>query len=96
MRCHGGLTFGVLRDRTGTVQLFVDRAAIGAQKYRYFCDLDRGDWTGVSGLVMRTDKGELSIAVEEFELLGKALRPPPDKDKGLTDIEVGIGNDTST
>ena len=37
---------------------------------------------------MRTDRGELSVAVEEVVLLGKALRPPPDKDKGLTDVEV--------
>src|SRR5580698_10186433 len=81
IRKHGGLTFGVLRDRTGTVQLFVDRAAIGAEAYRSFCELDRGDWIGTAGVVMRTEKGELSIAVDEVALLGKALRPLPDKDK---------------
>ena len=37
---------------------------------------------------MRTDRGELSVAVSSVVLLGKALRPPPDKDKGLTDVEV--------
>jgi lysyl-tRNA synthetase class 2 len=88
VRCHGGLTFGVLRDRTGTIQLFLDRSAVGEQIYRAFLDVDRGDWIGVSGTVMRTDRGELSIAVEQVQLLGNALRPPPDKDKGLTDVEV--------
>jgi lysyl-tRNA synthetase class 2 len=88
VRCHGGLTFGVLRDRTGTVQLFLDRSAIGTQPYEAFPAVDRGDWIGVVGVIMRTDRGELSVAVEEFHRLGKALRPPPDKDKGLTDVEV--------
>jgi lysyl-tRNA synthetase, class II len=88
VRRHGGLTFGVLRDRTGTIQLFVDRRTVGAELYQRFRDLDRGDWIGVRGLVMRTDKGELSVAVEDLQMLGKALRPPPDKDKGVTDVEV--------
>jgi lysyl-tRNA synthetase class 2 len=88
IRRHGGLSFGVLRDRTGTVQLFVDRAAIGPDGFAVFRDLDRGDWVGVSGTVMRTDRGELSVAVEDVVLLGKAVRPPPDKDKGLTDVEI--------
>jgi lysyl-tRNA synthetase, class II len=88
VRRHGGLTFGVVRDRTGTIQIFVDRGAVGDDTYRRFRALDRGDWIGVTGVVMRTDKGELSVALEEFETLGKALRPPPDKDKGLVDVEV--------
>ena len=78
----------MLRDRSGTIQLFIDRSAIGDVAYTAFLDLDRGDWIGVSGSVMRTDRGELSIAVDAVSLLGKALRPPPDKDKGLTDVEV--------
>ncbi|MEP6851247.1 MAG: lysine--tRNA ligase [bacterium] len=88
IRRHGGLTFAVLRDRTGTIQLFVDRGAVGDAMYRRFLDLDRGDWVGAVGTVMRTDRGELSVALQEFSLLGKAVRPPPDKDKGLTEVEV--------
>ena len=61
IRRHGGLDFGVLRDRTGIVQMFVDRAAVGADSSRASL-LDRGDWIGVTGTVMRTDKGELSVA----------------------------------
>ena len=87
-RRHGGLTFAVLRDRTGAVQLLLDRSALGDRVYADFLAVDRGDWIGIAGEVMRSDKGELSVAVGEFSVLGKALRPPPDKDKGLTDVEV--------
>ncbi len=62
IRRHGGLTFGVIRDRTGALQIFVDRAAVGEQTFQRFRALDRGDWIGVTGTVMRTDKGELSVA----------------------------------
>ncbi len=88
LRKHGRLSFGVLRDRTGTIQLYVDAGVLGEERYRDFLGSDRGDWVGVHGTVMRTDKGELSIAVADFSFLGKALRPLPDKDKGLTDVEV--------
>ncbi|MCW2524355.1 MAG: lysS, partial [Frankiales bacterium] len=88
IRRHGGLTFGVLRDRSGAIQLLFDRSALGSQAYSAVGQLDRGDWVGVTGLVLRSDRGELSVAVEEFALAGKAIRPPPDKDKGLTDVEV--------
>ena len=52
-----------------------------------FDDLDRGDWVGVEGTVMATRKGELSVKVTSFVLLSKALRPLPDKWKGLSDID---------
>jgi lysyl-tRNA synthetase class 2 len=88
IRCHGGLTFGVLRDRSGPIQLFVDRRAVGDDLYRKFLSFNRGDWVGVTGPLLRTDRGELSIALEEVTLLGRAVRPLPDKDKPLTDVEV--------
>src|SRR4051812_14978810 len=47
VRRHGGLTFAALRDRTGTLQLFVDSAVLGAAAHHAFDDLDRGDWVGV-------------------------------------------------
>jgi lysyl-tRNA synthetase class 2 len=88
VRRHGGLTFAVLRDRTGAVQLFVDTAVLGADRHRAFDELDRGDWLGVEGSVMTTRRGELSVCVAEFALLGKALLEPPDKHRGLTDVET--------
>ncbi|WP_132430429.1 lysine--tRNA ligase [Pseudonocardia endophytica] len=88
IRRQGGLSFGRLRDRTGALQLFVDSRECGADEHRRFDDLDRGDWVGVEGTVMTTKRGELSIAVEHAVLLGKALAEPPDKHRGLGDVET--------
>jgi lysyl-tRNA synthetase class 2 len=87
-REQGRLTFANLRDATGDIQLFVAKAVLGDEAFAVFNDLDRGDWVGVEGLVMTTKKGELSVKVEQSELLSKALRPLPDKWKGLSDIDT--------
>jgi lysyl-tRNA synthetase class 2 len=87
-REQGRLTFGNLRDSTGDIQLFVAKAVLGDDAFASFNDLDRGDWIGAEGLVMVTKKGELSVKVEQFELLSKALRPLPDKWKGLSDVDT--------
>src|SRR5690625_6312114 len=50
--------------------------------------LDIGDILGVSGVMFKTNTGELSIQVKEFTLLAKSLRPLPDKYHGLQDIEM--------
>ena len=87
-REQGRLSFGNLRDASGEIQLFVANAALGEDRFAAFNDLDRGDWIGVEGLVMTTKKGELSVKVESFELLSKALRTLPDKWKGLSDVDT--------
>ena len=91
-RGQGKLTFATLRDRDGDVQLFVSKGVLGegdegTAALERFNDLDRGDWVGVEGTVMKTRKGELSVKVTDFELLSKALRPLPDKWKGLSDVD---------
>jgi lysyl-tRNA synthetase len=88
IRRQGGLTFAALRDRTGTIQLFLDTTVLGADGHRAFDDLDRGDWVGVEGTVLTTRRGELSVGVETFALLGKALLEAPAKHRGLTDVET--------
>ncbi|MGY1746846.1 lysine--tRNA ligase [Blastococcus sp. SYSU D00695] len=88
IRRQGHLTFATLRDRTGALQLFVDTSVLGAARHADFDDVDRGDWLGVEGTVMRTRRGELSVCVEDFAVLGKALLEPPDKHRGLTDVET--------
>jgi len=60
---------------------------LGKELFGAFNDLDRGDWVGVDGTVMATKKGELSVKVTAFELLSKALRPLPEKWKGLSDTD---------
>ena len=88
MRDSGKLIFATLRDRSGEVQLFVSKAVIGDDAFATVQDLDLGDWVGVSGTVMTTRKGELSVKVDHLQLLSKAIRPMPDKWHGLTDTDT--------
>jgi len=87
-RSFGKLQFGTLQDGSGHIQLFVDRRVAGEETAELFADLDLGDWIGVTGEIMTTKRGELSVNVEEMTLLQKALRPLPDKWHGLVDIET--------
>lgn len=87
-REQGKLIFATIREREAEIQLFVSRAVVGDEAFAAFADLDLGDWVGVSGTVMTTRKGELSVKVTAFELLSKAVRPLPDKWHGLTDTDT--------
>jgi lysyl-tRNA synthetase, class II len=88
IREQGKLVFATMRDRSGEIQLFVSKAVVGDHHFAAFADLDLGDWVGVEGTVMTTRKGELSVKVDQFELLSKAVRPLPDKWHGLTDTDT--------
>jgi lysyl-tRNA synthetase, class II len=88
IRRQGRLTFVTIRDREASIQLFVSQKVAGDEVMALVNDLDLGDWVGVDGLVMTTNKGELSVKVERVELLAKALRPLPDKWKGLSDVDT--------
>jgi lysyl-tRNA synthetase class 2 len=89
VRGQGGLAFATLADRSGAIQLFVDKKTLGADDHGRFTDLvDRGDLVGVTGTAMKTRKGELSVRVEQWQILAKSLRPLPEKWKGLTDVDT--------
>ena len=87
-RDTGKLVFATLRDRSGDVQLFVSQGVVGEAAFAEIKTLDLGDWVGVHGTVMTTRKGELSVKVESLQLLSKAVRPLPDKWRGLTDTDT--------
>ena len=87
-RVQGKVSFFTMRDTTGEIQLFCRINVLGEQAYAEMKDLDVGDWIGVWGTVMKTRRGQLSIAVERFELLSKSLRPLPEKFHGLADKEI--------
>lgn len=87
-RRHGGLDFADLQDETGKVQLIVTRGEVGGEGLHDFSDLDLGDWIGVEGTVVASNKGELSVSVDKFELLSKSLRALPDIRHGVTDAET--------
>lgn len=87
-RVMGGASFLDLRDGSGRIQLHATANILGDDRYELLTQIDIGDFLGVSGLVFRTKKGELSVRVEEFTLLAKALRPLPEKWHGLQDVEM--------
>ena len=86
VRQIGGLSFAVLQDGSGRIQLFVSEDLLG-DRYAAFGELDAGDWVGASGEMVTTKRGELSVRVAEFSLLAKGLLPLPEKWHGLVDVE---------
>lgn len=86
-RGTGKTLFVDLADRTGKMQLYVRKDEVGDDAFSNWEDLDRGDFVGVTGYVFKSKMGELTLRVQSFEVLGKALAPLPDKWHGLTDVE---------
>ncbi len=87
-RRQGKLAFLVLRDRTGDIQLFCTHEAMGDDAFALIDEVDLGDIVGVSGEVVKTKRGELSIKAERLTMLTKALRPLPEKWHGLRDPDL--------
>jgi lysyl-tRNA synthetase class 2 len=87
VRKMGRAFFADLEDRTGRIQLYLRKDAIGDDLFAAFDQLDRGDLIGVHGYPFRSKMGELTIRVQRFTVLGKALLPLPDKWHGLVDVE---------
>jgi lysyl-tRNA synthetase class 2 len=86
-RVMGKLAFFTLADATGPIQLFLEKASLGDTFAQLTSLVDAGDWIGVRGILRRTDRGELSVKVAEWQMLTKALQPLPDKWHGLADVE---------
>ncbi len=87
-RGHGKVNFMDLRDVTGRIQLYVKRDIIGEEKAAIFEQLDIADILSVSGELFKTHTGELTLKVQDFTVLAKALRPLPEKWHGLKDVEL--------
>ena len=87
-RVHGKVSFLVVKDATGELQLFAQVDALGADLYAAIEHIDLGDFVGAEGVMMRTRRGELSLRITSWQLLSKSLRPMPEKFHGLTDVET--------
>jgi lysyl-tRNA synthetase, class II len=87
-RGAGKAAFLDLVDRTGKIQLHARADVLGAERFKQLQSLDLGDLLGVDGAPLRSRYGELTLRVDGFQILGKALRPPPDKHAGLIDVET--------
>ena len=88
-RIMGKASFAHIQDRSGRVQLFVQRDSLPEGFYNeHFKKWDVGDIVGAKGALFRTKTGELSVRVSEIRLLVKSLRPLPEKYHGLADQEI--------
>jgi lysyl-tRNA synthetase class 2 len=84
----GKNSFAKLQDRSGQIQLFVQRENVSDEIYAQFKKWDVGDLVGARGTLFKTNTGELSVNVEELRLLVKSLRPLPEKWHGIADQEL--------
>ena len=87
LRVMGKLAFVTIRDASGTMQLALSKADL-AEQWPILKKLDLGDLVGADGVVGRTKTGELTLWVDQLTFLAKALRPPPEKWHGLTNVDL--------
>lgn len=87
-RVQGKAGFAHLQDGSGKIQVYARLNDMGEEAYDLFTRLDIGDIIGVQGKVFKTRMGEITVAIKEFQLLAKSLRPLPEKWHGLKDVEL--------
>ena len=87
-RGQGKIAFVVVRDTTAEIQLFCRINEMREEDWALLQDLDLGDIINVTGVIVRTKRGQLSIAPKRLTLLSKAVRPLPEKFHGLSDKET--------
>lgn len=87
-RVMGKVSFATVQDRSGQIQLFLQRDSLPEGCYQQFKSWDLGDIVWAKGVLFVTKTGELSVRVSELELLTKSLQPLPEKFHGLTDQET--------
>jgi lysyl-tRNA synthetase class 2 len=87
-RGQGKAAFVDLVDRSGRIQLHARVDVLGDERFERLVGLDLGDLIGIDGTVFSSRRGELSLRVDDWTLLAKSLRPPPEKHHGLQDVET--------
>ena len=87
MRKMGKASFVTIKDKSGSIQIYISINDVGEEAYSLFKTADIGDIIGVRGKIMKTKTGEVTIKCLEYTHLVKALKPLPEKFHGLTDIE---------
>jgi lysyl-tRNA synthetase class 2 len=88
VRAFGKAAFLVLSDGARTVQAHVRRDLVEPPGFELYQLLDLGDFAGAQGRVFRTRTGELTVEARRLTYLAKALKPPPEKWHGLSDVET--------
>lgn len=88
IRSFGKAAFIQLQDRTGRIQIFIQKQDVSDKLFEYYKMLDIGDFAWFEGAVFKTKTGELTVKTANLKLAAKAIRPLPEKWHGLTDVEV--------
>lgn len=87
-RDHGKIIFADLKDKSGSIQISFKKDDLGKETYGHLTHLDIGDFIGVEGSLYQTKTGELTVAVNQYKLLSKSIRPLPSEWYGLEDKET--------
>ena len=87
-RGMGKAGFADIQDSAGQIQIYIRQDEVGKEAYALWKKLDIGDIVGIHGFVNKTNTGEITVHVEDYELLAKCLRPLPEKWSGLQDPEL--------
>ncbi len=88
LRPHGKAAFAHILSDGARLQVYIKLDVVGEKAFALFRLLDLGDIIGLGGYLFRTKTGELTVRVEQLELLSKALLPLPEKWRGLVDVEM--------
>lgn len=87
-RDMGKSQFFDIRDGSGRIQVYANKQTLGDEQFGIFKHLDMGDFVGVQGHFFKTRTGEITVKLESFTILTKALRPMPEKWRGVVDTEI--------
>ncbi|WP_097028557.1 lysine--tRNA ligase [Clostridium peptidivorans] len=87
-RVHGKAGFSDIHDRYGKLQLYIKINDVGEEKLKEYKTFDIGDWVSIKGTVFKTKTGEVSVHILDFQLIGKSLKPLPEKWHGLKDPDL--------
>ncbi|MGG7217127.1 lysine--tRNA ligase [Clostridium butyricum] len=87
-RGQGKVVFSDIHDKDGKMQLFLKIDKVGEENLKEYKTYDIGDWVAATGEVFTTQRGEISINVNSFELTCKSLKPLPEKWHGLKDPDL--------
>ncbi len=88
LRSMGKAVFFNVQDQSGAIQVYLKLEEMEPQQRTAFDHIDLGDIVGVKGYIFKTQKGELSLYCQHFEILTKTIEPLPEKFHGVQDVEI--------
>jgi len=87
-RVHGKAGFSDVHDRYGKMQLYIKIDDVGEEKFKEYKSFDIGDFVSIVGRVFKTQTGEITLHIKDFQLIAKSLKPLPEKWHGLKDPDL--------